>query len=99
MTYQQQLEADRESLRQQLAIATRPNCAAIGRCEGKAGLMARDNAGRTVLVTLDIEALDSLIAEAFEARSILLSAARDTDAPAPDTKRSCPSSIPPEVTQ
>jgi len=97
MTYQQKLEADRESLRQQLAIATRPNCASIGHCDGKAGLMARDNAGLIVLVTLDVPALDSLISEAFEARSILLSAARIDNEPAPDTKRSCPSSAPPEA--
>ena len=83
MTFQQQLEADRESTREQLAAATKPNTLRIGYGGGVVGAMARDNAERIVLVNLDRAALRQLAADIAEAERCLSAHATDDDTPAP----------------
>jgi hypothetical protein len=86
-TYQQKLEADRESLRQQLAEATIRNRIRVSHFGGVSGAMARDNAGRIVLVTLDDDSLDELIADALEVQRVRRELAKSEDKPAPATER------------
>jgi hypothetical protein len=83
VTYQQQLEIDRESLRQQLAIATEPNRIAIGYSGELVGAMCRDKAGRITLATLTDDDLETLIAQALEAKAKRVR----RDEPCPTTER------------
>mgnify|MGYP006354720955 FL=1 len=92
-THQSQLEADRESYRQLVQIATQPNALRIGYANGIVGAMVRDNAGRIVLVTLDRAAIRLAISELVEAERCLKAQPVADEEPPPDMLPSTPTSI------
>lgn len=87
MTYQQQLENDRQSERTRLEKQMRPNTVQASAKNGRGGIAIRDHAGRISLVKFDSAAqVDELIADLQRVRNSIV-ASTET---APETLRSLP---------
>jgi hypothetical protein len=86
---------DSQRLRIEHALESERNSVNVSHDAGSVVLSARDNALRLVHVSLDDSDIDALIAQLLDCKRCRKATAID-DEQAPDTKRSCPSTIPPQ---
>lgn len=87
MTYQQQLENDRQSERTCLEKQIEPNTVKVSAKNGHGGIAIRDHAGRISLLTFASAAqVDALIADLQRVRNSIVT----SDETAPETLRSLP---------